>query len=68
MNTALSPALAAPASEPPIRLATAWRARPLSILLIACINTAIALVFWQDDMRPFWHPLLTVHLYGWSSA
>ena len=51
-----------------MRLATAWRARPLSILLIAGINTAIAFVFWQDDMRAFWHPLLTVQLYGFAIA
>jgi signal transduction histidine kinase len=62
-----SAAVAAPV-EPPIRLARAWRARPFSILLIACINTAIALVLWQEDARAFWHPLLTVQLYGFSIA
>ncbi len=67
--TAALPQSVVPASgEPPLRLATAWRVRPLSILLIACINTAIALVIWTDDMRPFWHPLLTVHLYGFCIA
>ena len=54
------------------------RARPLlagfpasirsTLLLIAAINTGIALVLWIDDTRPFWHPLLTVQLYGFSIA
>jgi sensor histidine kinase YesM len=39
-----------------------------TLLLIAAINTAIALVLWIDDPRPFWQPLLTVHLYGFSIA
>ncbi len=68
MTTALPASIAAPPAEPRLRLATAWRARPLAVLLIACINTAIALVFWQEDMRPFWHPLLTVQLYGFAIA
>jgi sensor histidine kinase YesM len=39
-----------------------------TLLLIAAINTGIALVLWIDDTRPFWHPLLTVQLYGFSTA
>ena len=39
-----------------------------TLLLIFAINTGIALVLWIDDMRPFWHPLLTVQLYGFSIA
>ena len=39
-----------------------------TLLLIAAINTGVALVLWIDDTRPFWHPLLTVHLYGFSIA
>src|SRR5436190_24344585 len=39
-----------------------------SLLLIAAINTGIALVLWIDDMRPFWHPLVTVQLYGFAIA
>ena len=39
-----------------------------TFLLIAAINTGIALVLWIDDVRPFWHPLLTVQLYGFSIA
>jgi len=44
------------------------RGNPLTLLLIAAINTGIALVLWIDDMRPFWHPLVTVQLYGFSIA
>src|SRR6185437_16582804 len=39
-----------------------------TLLLIIAIDTAIALVLWIDDPRPFWHPLLTVQLYGLSIA
>ena len=39
-----------------------------TLLLIAAINTGIALVLWIDDTRAFWHPLLTVQLYGFSIA
>ena len=39
-----------------------------TLLLIAAINTGIALVLWIDDTRPFWHPLVTVQLYGFAIA
>jgi sensor histidine kinase YesM len=39
-----------------------------TILLIAAINTGIAAVLWIDDPRPFWHPLVTVQLYGFAIA
>jgi len=39
-----------------------------TILLVAAINTGIAGVLWIDDPRPFWHPLVTVQLYGFSIA
>jgi sensor histidine kinase YesM len=35
-----------------------------TLLLIIAINTGIAGVLWIDDPRPFWHPLLTVQVYG----
>jgi len=35
-----------------------------TLLLIVAINTGIAAVLWIDDPRPFWHPLLTVQVYG----
>jgi sensor histidine kinase YesM len=41
-----------------------WR----TVLLLAAINTGIAAVLWVDDSRPFWQPLLTVQLYGFSIA
>jgi sensor histidine kinase YesM len=40
----------------------------MTLLLIAAINTAIALVLWTEDPRPFWHPLLTVQIYGFCIA
>jgi sensor histidine kinase YesM len=60
--------LAAP-SPPPApgilaALARGFRARPLTLLLIVAINTGIALILWDNDPRPFWHPLLTVQIYG----
>ena len=39
-----------------------------TVLLIAAINTGIALVLWVDDARPFWHPFVSVQLYGFSIA
>jgi sensor histidine kinase YesM len=35
-----------------------------TLLLLVAINTGIAAVLWIDDPRPFWHPLLTVQVYG----
>jgi signal transduction histidine kinase len=49
-------------------LAQGVRARPLTVLMIAAINTGIALVLWDRDPRPFWHPLLTVQIYGFCIA
>ena len=43
-------------------LIAGFRSNPLTLLLIAAINTGIALVLWIDDTRPFWHPLVTVQL------
>ena len=39
-----------------------------TFLLIAAINTGIALVLWLEDTRPFWHPFVSVQLYGFSIA
>ena len=41
-----------------------FRARPLTLALIVAINTGIALILWNNDPRPFWHPLLTTQIYG----
>jgi sensor histidine kinase YesM len=49
-------------------LARGFRFRWTTLLLLAAINTGIAAVLWVDDARPFWHPLLTVQLYGFSIA
>jgi sensor histidine kinase YesM len=49
-------------------LARGFRARWTTLLLLAAINTGIAAVLWVDDARPFWHPLLTVQLYGFAIA
>jgi sensor histidine kinase YesM len=49
-------------------LAAGFRASLLSVVLIAAINTGIAAVLWIDDTRPFWHPLVTCQLYGFSIA
>ena len=38
--------------------------RPLTLALIVAINTGIALILWNNDLRPFWHPLLTCQIYG----
>ena len=39
-----------------------------TVLLLAAINTGIAAILWREDTRPFWQPLLTVQLYGFSIA
>jgi len=59
--------LAAPSSDRPgvlAALARGFRARPLTLALIVAINTGIALILWDNDPRPFWHPLLTCQIYG----
>jgi len=55
-------------SHSPHPLVAALRVNWRTLMLIAAINTGIALVLWIDDMRPFWHPLLTVQLYGFAIA
>ena len=45
-------------------LVRGFRGRPLTLALIVAINTAIALILWNNDDRAFWHPLLTVQIYG----
>ena len=59
--------IAAPTPPPPgplAALARGFRARPLTLALIVAINTGIALILWNNDPRPFWHPLLTTQIYG----
>jgi sensor histidine kinase YesM len=64
---ALAPTLA-PRPTPLAMLAAGFRASWLTILLLAAINTGIAAVLWIEDTRPFWHPLVTVQLTGFSIA
>lgn len=45
-------------------LARGFHARPATLALIVAINTGIALILWDNDPRPFWHPLLTTQIYG----
>ncbi|HVO89854.1 MAG TPA: histidine kinase [Casimicrobiaceae bacterium] len=55
--------------QPLLRSLTAgFHANWQSYALIAAINTGIALVLWTDDVRPFWHPLVTVQIYGFCIA
>ena len=49
-------------------LARGARASWVTIALIAAINTGIAGVLWIDDMRPFWHPFVSVQIQGFSIA
>jgi sensor histidine kinase YesM len=57
-----------PAATRPNRLLDGFRVGWRTLLLILAIDTAIALVLWIDDPRPFWHPLVTVQLFGLSIA
>ncbi len=50
------------------RIIAATRASWQRLLLIAAINTGIALAIWVEDPRPFWHPLVTTQSYGFSIA
>jgi sensor histidine kinase YesM len=61
---------------PPAPLDEAWtaalvrgvRVRPTILFLIAAMNTAIALLLWVEDPRPFWHPFVSVQLSGFAVA
>ena len=39
-----------------------------AFLVIVLVNTGMAAVYWIEDPRPFWHPLVTVHCYGLAIA
>ena len=43
-------------------------ARGSTILLIGAMNTAIALLLWVEDPRPFWHPFVSVQISGFAIA
>src|SRR4051812_15316686 len=38
------------------------------VLLIVLINTGFAAVYWIEDPRPFWHPLVSVQCAGLAIA
>jgi sensor histidine kinase YesM len=61
--------VAAPSPESwPEAIRRGLRAKPSIILLIAALNTAIALLVWVEDPRPFWHPFVSVQLSGFAIA
>jgi len=49
-------------------LVRGFRVRPMIVFLIAAMNTAIALLVWVEDPRPFWHPFVSVQLSGFAVA
>jgi sensor histidine kinase YesM len=62
------PPSASPEESWPQALARGFRARPTILFLIAAMNTAIALLLWVEDPRPFWHPFVSVQLSGFAVA
>ena len=58
----------APRREHP--LLAGFRAHWTTLLLIAAINTGIALVLWigEHDARSYWQPFVTVQLNGFAIA
>jgi sensor histidine kinase YesM len=62
------PPTPAPAETWPEALARGFRVRPMIVFLIAAMNTAIALLVWVEDPRPFWHPFVSVQISGFSVA
>jgi len=49
-------------------LAAGFRVSRLTLLLIAAINTGIAGILWIEDVRPFWHPLVSAQCFGFAIA
>ncbi|MBI3149834.1 MAG: histidine kinase [Betaproteobacteria bacterium] len=45
-----------------------FQVRLQTALLIAGINTAIAALMSIEDSRPFWHPLISAHAFGFAIA
>ena len=62
------PPISAPGETWPEALARGFRVRPMIVFLIAAMNTAIALLVWVEDPRPFWHPFVSVQISGFSVA
>src|SRR5512140_2432672 len=59
---------APPPRSPFAALREGFRVGPLTVLLIAAIDTGIAALLWIGDPRPFWHPLLTAQINGFVIA
>src|ERR1700674_576958 len=49
-------------------LAAGFRFSWAAFFIILLVNTGIAVVFWIEDPRPFWHPLLSVQCDGLAIA
>lgn len=62
------PSATLPAESWPEALARGFRVRPLMVLLIAAMNTAVALLLSVEDPRPFWHPFVSVQISGFCIA
>jgi len=45
-----------------------FEAKLQTVLLIAGINTTIAALMSIEDSRPFWHPLISAHSFGFAIA
>src|SRR5689334_11776517 len=56
------------ADDWPGALRRGFAVKPRTILLIAIINTVIALFLWMDDPRPFWHPFISAQCFGFAIA
>jgi signal transduction histidine kinase len=59
---------AAPADSIRRILARGLRVSWPILVLLAAINTGMALLLWVEDPRPFWHPFVTVQIYGFCIA
>ncbi len=49
-------------------LAAGFRFSWAAFVIILLVNTGIAAVYWIEDPRPFWHPLVTVQSCGLAIA
>jgi len=54
--------------NPLAALAAGFRVSPLTILLIAAINTGVAALLFTEEARPFWHPFITAQSFGLAIA
>ncbi|MDH5286625.1 MAG: histidine kinase [Betaproteobacteria bacterium] len=61
-------AAALPPESWPKAIRRGLRAKPSIFMLIAALNTAIALLIWVEDPRPFWHPFVSVQISGFAIA